>query len=67
MRRVITDKDGRMRTENAVPGPSPKAMEELRREVRDIVAGNVPFHTDPNAAPKPADPPDEPNEYEWSY
>ena len=41
-----------MRTENVLPPVSAGDLERTRREVRDIVAGNTPFHDDPNAAPK---------------
>lgn len=54
MHKVVTDKHGRMSTENVVPPPSQAELERTRREVRDIVAGNVQFHVDPNAAPKAA-------------
>lgn len=57
MHKVITDKNGRMRTENVTPPPGAEALERLRRETRDIIAGNTRFHTDPNAAPKPAEDP----------
>lgn len=47
MHKVITGKDGRMSTQNVVPPPPPPS-----REVKDIVAGNTPFHTDEFAVPK---------------
>lgn len=56
--KVITDpKTGRMRTEDVAPPVSQAELERTRREVRDIIAGNVPFHVDPNAAPKPDETP----------
>lgn len=50
--KVVTGKDGRMHTVDVVPPPSREAIDKLRREVKDIAAGNVPFHTDEFAAPK---------------
>lgn len=61
MHKVITDKNGRMRTENVTPPPSAEALEKLRRETLDVIAGNVQFHTDPYAAHKPTDKSGAPN------
>lgn len=50
--KVITDKNGRMRTVDVEPPPSREAIDTLRREVKDIVAGNTQFHDDEFAKPK---------------
>lgn len=51
----IVDKNGRMSTTTVAPPPSREAIDKLRREVKDIVAGNTPFHTDEFAKPKPVE------------
>lgn len=41
---VKRDKQGRMYTE---ADPVPVDLEKARRECRDVIQGNVPFHVDP--------------------
>ena len=54
MQKVITDRDGRMRTEQAAdPDEARRRLAQQRRELREMLAGNVPFHTDANAPPAP--------------
>lgn len=54
--KIVTDKDGRMRTEDCAPPVSTKDVQRARKELRDMLDGNVQFHDDPRAAPKPAAP-----------
>lgn len=58
MPQVITNKDGRMETVNDAPGKVTQAdVDRTRRELKDMLAGNTPFHIE-----KPADPlPEVPN------
>lgn len=44
MTRVVQGKDGKFYT---VEGPAPIDLEKARRECRDVIQGNVPFHVDP--------------------
>lgn len=67
--KVITDKDGKMRTVDDM-GPTPEQMERLRRETRDVIQGNVPFHKDPfTPEPEPVapDPVDQTEYYGYGY
>lgn len=50
MTRFVKDEHGRLRT---VDGPAPIDLERARRECRDVIQGNVPFHADPFAKPVP--------------
>lgn len=56
MYRIVTGKDGRMQTDDADPtaaDPTAAAAEvkRMRKELRDMLDGNVQFHEDPRAAP----------------
>jgi len=47
-----------MRTEQAAdPDEARRRLAQQRRELREMLAGNVPFHTDANAQPVPPAPP----------
>jgi hypothetical protein len=48
---VVTDKDGHMKTVDAKPAVTQADVDRTRRELRDMLAGNTQFHTDPLAAP----------------
>lgn len=59
-RRVVTDPlTGKMRTEDDVSDVLKQDIADLRREVRDRIAGNAPFHDDPNTGPPLDDAPAE--------
>lgn len=46
--RVTTDpKTGRMQTEHYTPPVSQAQLDETRRQVKDMIAGNIQFHVDP--------------------
>ena len=46
--RVTTDpKTGRMQTESYTPPVSQAQLDETRRQVKDMIAGNIQFHVDP--------------------
>ena len=61
---IVNPKTGKMETVDVPDGPSPESLARQRKELRDMLDGNIQFHVDPRAA-KPAvkpTPPDEPEE-----
>ena len=54
--KIVTGADGKMRTEDCAPPKGAEELRRLRKELRDMLDGNVQFHDDPRAAPKPAVP-----------
>lgn len=53
---VHNPKTGKMETVEYTPSVTPESLAKQRREVRDMIEGNVQFHDDPMAAPKPVEP-----------
>ncbi len=55
--KIVTGADGKLRTEDCAPPKGPEELRRLRKELRDMLDGNVQFHDDPRAAPRPASEP----------
>jgi len=55
--KVITGADGRLKTVEVSTTDAEAAVAKTRRELRDMLAGNTPFHTDTlGPGPKQPDP-----------
>jgi len=66
--KIVTGKDGKMSTEQGpVAGEAQRSLEKTRRELKDMIAGNTPFHTDNigKSTPPPLVPP--PEDWDESY
>jgi len=56
--KVVTGPDGKMSTEQGpVAGEVQKSLEKTRRELKDMIAGNISFHTDTIGKDKPTEEP----------
>lgn len=44
--KIIKNKDGKFET-ITIPDPNPKTLENLHKEVREMIEGNKQFHDDP--------------------
>ena len=51
MRVTTNPKTGKMQTESYTPPVSQAQLDETRRQVKEIIAGNIKFHDDPFTPP----------------
>lgn len=45
--KIVTGPDGKMSTQDGpIEGEAQRSLEKTRRELKDMIAGNTPFHED---------------------
>lgn len=66
--KIITDpKTGKAETQSGLDSTQiQKSLEETKRELKDMIAGNTKFHTDPNTPEPDKEGDDEVNKDAWT-